>query len=64
MDVFAFREELVAEYERFSRSFANIRAEDMPSTDSGSRRAMRPGSWRTRGFINEITNLVLRWLHI
>ena len=29
MDVFAFREELVAEYERFSRSFARIRAEDI-----------------------------------
>ena len=29
MDVFAFREELVAEYERFSRSFTNIRAEDI-----------------------------------
>ena len=29
MDVFAFREELVAEYERFSRSFAKIRAEDI-----------------------------------
>ena len=29
MDVFAFREELVAEYERFSRSFTNIRAEDV-----------------------------------
>ena len=29
MDVFAFREELVAECERFSRNFANIRAEDI-----------------------------------
>ncbi len=29
MDVFAFREELVAEYERFSRSFSRIRAEDI-----------------------------------
>ncbi len=29
MDVFAFREELIAEYERFSRSFARIRAEDI-----------------------------------
>ena len=29
MDVFAFREELVAEYERFSRSFARILAEDI-----------------------------------
>ena len=29
MDVFAFREELIAEYERFSRSFAKIRAEDI-----------------------------------
>ncbi len=29
MDVFAFREELVAEYERFSRSFTRIRAEDV-----------------------------------
>ena len=29
MDVFAFRNELVAEYERFSRSFARIRAEDI-----------------------------------
>ena len=29
MDVFAFREELVSEYERFSRSFAIIRAEDI-----------------------------------
>jgi len=29
MDGFAFREELVAEYERFSRSFAKIRAEDI-----------------------------------
>ena len=29
MDVFAFRDELVAEYERFSRSFARIRAEDI-----------------------------------
>ncbi len=29
MDVFAFREELVAEYKRFSRSFTRIRAEDI-----------------------------------
>jgi len=29
MDVFAFREELVAEYARFSRSFTKIRAEDI-----------------------------------
>lgn len=29
MDVFAFREELVAEYERFSRSFTRILAEDI-----------------------------------
>ena len=29
MDVFAFREELVSEYERFSRSFTTIRAEDI-----------------------------------
>ena len=29
MDVFAFSEELVAEYERFSRSFTKIRAEDV-----------------------------------
>ena len=29
MDVFAFREELVAAYERFSRSFTKIRAEDI-----------------------------------
>ena len=29
MDVFAFREKLVAEYERFSRSFTKIRAEDI-----------------------------------
>ena len=29
MDIFAFREELVAEYERFSRSFVKIRAEDI-----------------------------------
>ncbi len=29
MDVFAFREKLVAEYERFSRSFSRIRAEDI-----------------------------------
>ena len=27
MDVFAFREELIAEYARFSRSFTRIRAE-------------------------------------
>ena len=29
MDVFAFRNELVAEYERFSRSFTRIRADDI-----------------------------------
>ena len=29
MDVFAFREEHAAEYERFPRSFTNIRAEDV-----------------------------------
>ncbi len=29
MDVFAFREELVSEYERFSRSFTRIRAADI-----------------------------------
>lgn len=29
MDVFTFREPLVAEYERFSRSFTTIRAEDI-----------------------------------
>ena len=29
MDAFAFRGELVAEYERFSRSFTRIRAEDI-----------------------------------
>ena len=29
MDVFAFQEKLVAEYERFSRSFSKIRAEDI-----------------------------------
>lgn len=29
MDVFAFRDELISEYERFSRSFATIRAEDI-----------------------------------
>ena len=29
MDVFAFREELIAEYESFSRSFTKIRAEDI-----------------------------------
>ncbi len=32
MDVFAFRDELVAEYERFSRSFTTIRAEDISGT--------------------------------
>ncbi|MCY4156331.1 MAG: hypothetical protein OXF66_02675 [Gammaproteobacteria bacterium] len=32
MDVFAFREELVAEYARFSRSFTRIRAEDISRT--------------------------------
>ena len=29
MDVFAFREELISEYERFSRSFTRIRAADI-----------------------------------
>ena len=29
MDVFAFREELIAEYARFSRSFTRIRADDI-----------------------------------
>ena len=29
MDVFAFREELIAEYGRFSRSFTKIRAQDI-----------------------------------
>ena len=29
MDVFGFRDELVAEYSRFSRSFTRIRAEDI-----------------------------------
>lgn len=29
MDVFAFREEIITEYERFSRSFTKIRAEDI-----------------------------------
>ena len=29
MDVFAFRDELVAKYARFSRSFTRIRAEDI-----------------------------------
>ena len=29
MDVFAFRKELISEYERFSRSFTSIRAEDI-----------------------------------
>ncbi len=29
MDLFAFREELVAEYERFSRGFAKIQTEDI-----------------------------------
>ena len=29
MDVFAFRDELVAEYSKFSRSFTRIRAEDI-----------------------------------
>ena len=32
MNVFAFREALVAEYERFSRSFAKIRGNDIPVT--------------------------------
>jgi hypothetical protein len=29
MDVFEFRDNLVAEYERFTRSFVRIRAEDI-----------------------------------
>ena len=29
MDVFVFREKLVSEYERFSRNFTRIRAEDI-----------------------------------
>ncbi len=29
MDVFAFRDKLIAEYERFSRSFTRIRAADI-----------------------------------
>ena len=29
MDVFAFRKELISEYERFSRSFTRIRAADI-----------------------------------
>ncbi len=29
MDVFAFRDQLVTEYERFSRSFVNICAKDI-----------------------------------
>ena len=32
MDVFAFRNELVADYERFSRSFTTIRADDIRQT--------------------------------
>ena len=32
MDVFAFREELVGEYERFSQSLGKIRGEDIPVT--------------------------------
>ena len=32
MDVFAFREELIAEYARFSRSFTRIRSEDISRT--------------------------------
>ena len=32
MDVFGFRDELIAEYERFSRSFTRIRAEDILQT--------------------------------
>ncbi|MDE2879225.1 hypothetical protein [Candidatus Palauibacter soopunensis] len=32
MDVFAFRDELVAEYSRFSRSFTRIRAADVSRT--------------------------------
>jgi hypothetical protein len=29
MDVFAFRDRLIEDYERFSRSFTRIRAEDI-----------------------------------
>ena len=36
MDVFAFREELVSEYERFSRSFTSIRAEDISKEIDGA----------------------------
>ncbi len=36
MDVFAFRDELVAEYGRFSRSFARIRARDIISVVDGA----------------------------
>lgn len=32
MDVFVFRNELVADYERFSRSFTTIRADDIRQT--------------------------------
>ena len=36
MDVFAFREELVSEYEGFSRSFTSIRAEDISKEIDGA----------------------------
>ena len=46
MDVFAFREELVAEYERFSRSFAKIRSEDISrEVDAASLHRRRRGRW-------------------
>ena len=41
MDVFAFRDELVAEYERFSRSFTRIRADDISRTVDDSYAAGR-----------------------
>ncbi len=41
MDVFVFRKELVAEYERFSRSFTNIRAEDISREVDGAYAAGR-----------------------
>ncbi len=36
MDVFAFRDELVADYERFSRSFTTIRSDDIRQTVDGA----------------------------
>ena len=41
MDVFAFRKQLVAEYERFSRSFTTIRAEDIRQTVDASYKSGR-----------------------